>query len=156
MGIALKGLSYSKAANIAIIVLGGEIETLGKRVGPYSVVFYKGGNRHGLSNPGKEIAQYIMFEFHGSQVGVRPILYRRVRSLLNKLRDPKRWSRKLKHLGNQVKHKWFKKYPVKVMRRTGIGSLPPCTPLNIYSFFPTNRSNSVRATDNSNRAWALP
>lgn len=94
---------YSDLANIAIIVLEGEIETLGKRVRPYSVVFYKSGNRHDISNPGEGNAQYVMFEFLGSQFGVRSLLYQRVRSLLNKLRDPKRWSRKLQYLGNQVK-----------------------------------------------------
>ncbi len=52
--------------DVAIIVLGGEVETLGKHVGPHSVIFYRAGEPHGMRNPGKSIAKYIVFEFHGS------------------------------------------------------------------------------------------
>jgi len=52
--------------DVAIIVLEGEVETLGKRVGPHSVIFYRAGEPHGMRNPGETIAKYVVFEFHGS------------------------------------------------------------------------------------------
>lgn len=54
------------AYDVAIIVLEGEVETLGKRVGPYSVIFYAAGEPHGMSNPTNVKAKYIVFEFHGN------------------------------------------------------------------------------------------
>ncbi len=49
--------------DVVIIVLEGEIETLGKLFGPHSVIFYPAGQRHGLINPGLVPAQYVVFEF---------------------------------------------------------------------------------------------
>jgi hypothetical protein len=51
--------------DVAIIVLEGEIETLGERVRPYGVIFYAAGEPHGMHNPGKILAKYTVFEFHG-------------------------------------------------------------------------------------------
>ncbi len=88
------------AHDVAIIVLEGEVETLGERVGAHSVIFYPAGEPHGLRNPGKRIAKYVVFEFHGSQTGLTDHLrhtYRRP-SLLDRLTDPQCWKRKLKHL----------------------------------------------------------
>jgi hypothetical protein len=31
------------------------------------MIFYSAGEAHGIRNPGKTIAMYIVFEFHGSQ-----------------------------------------------------------------------------------------
>jgi quercetin dioxygenase-like cupin family protein len=53
------------AYDVAIIVLEGEVETLGERVGPYGVIFYASGEAHGMSNPGQGVASYLVFEFHG-------------------------------------------------------------------------------------------
>jgi quercetin dioxygenase-like cupin family protein len=53
--------------DVAIIVLDGEVETLGKRVGPHSVIFYRAGEPHGIRNPGESIAKYVVFEFHGGR-----------------------------------------------------------------------------------------
>ena len=50
---------------VAIIVLEGEVETIGERVEPYGVIFYKAGEPHGIFNPGKGIAKYLVFELHG-------------------------------------------------------------------------------------------
>ena len=50
---------------VAIIVLEGEVETIGERVGPYGVIFYQAGEPHGIFNPGKGIAKYLVFELHG-------------------------------------------------------------------------------------------
>jgi hypothetical protein len=52
--------------DVAIILLEGQVETLGKRVGPYSVIFYRAGEPHGMRNPGESMAKYVVFEFHGS------------------------------------------------------------------------------------------
>lgn len=51
--------------DVAIIVLEGEVETLGQLVRPYHVIFYPAGTLHGMSNPTDKIARYVVFEFHG-------------------------------------------------------------------------------------------
>jgi quercetin dioxygenase-like cupin family protein len=52
--------------DVVIIVLEGEVETLGRRVGPHNVIFYAAGDPHGMRNPSHETtAYYIVFEFHG-------------------------------------------------------------------------------------------
>jgi len=87
------------AYDVAIIVLEGEIETLGERVGPHSVIFYPAGEPHGMRNPARTVAKYVVFEFHGSQKRLaHPEALSRPPSLLAKLRDPRRWKRKLKYL----------------------------------------------------------
>ena len=87
------------AYDVAIILLKGEIETLGERVRPYSVVFYPAGEPHGVRNPGDAMAKYIVFEFHRGQKWVANAdALPRPPSLLAKLRDPERWKRKLKCL----------------------------------------------------------
>jgi len=61
------GAGYKPHADIydvAIVILEGEVETLGERVGPYSVIFYAAGKLHGMQNPGTAVAKYIVFEFH--------------------------------------------------------------------------------------------
>ena len=49
---------------VVIIVLEGEVETLGRRVGPHGVIFYATDEPHGMHNPGDKTAKYIVFEFH--------------------------------------------------------------------------------------------
>jgi quercetin dioxygenase-like cupin family protein len=90
------------AYDVAIIVLEGEVETLGDRVGSHGVIFYPAGEPHGMYNPGKSTAKYIVFEFHGSQrkLGDEDSLSRPP-SLFAKLRDPQRVKRKLKQLFKQ-------------------------------------------------------
>jgi MoaA/NifB/PqqE/SkfB family radical SAM enzyme/uncharacterized cupin superfamily protein len=53
--------------DVSIVILEGEVETLGKRVGPNSVIFYAAGEPHGMYNPGEVTARYIVFEFHRHQ-----------------------------------------------------------------------------------------
>jgi uncharacterized cupin superfamily protein len=87
------------AYDVAIIVMEGEVETLGERVGPHGVIFYRAGEAHGMSNPGQTTAKYLVFEFHGHRTGMagalpkthpllvklRPtVLKRRLRSMLPK------------------------------------------------------------------------
>ena len=51
--------------DVSIVVFEGEVETLGKRVGPHSVIYYAAGEPHGMYNPGEVTAKYLVFEFHG-------------------------------------------------------------------------------------------
>ncbi|MFC1594756.1 hypothetical protein ACFL38_05455 [Candidatus Omnitrophota bacterium] len=50
--------------DVALVMLEGEVETLGVRVKPHSVIYYAAGEPHGMRNPGKKVAKYIVFEFH--------------------------------------------------------------------------------------------
>ena len=50
--------------DVAIVVLEGEVETLGMRARPHDVIFYRKGKPHGMCNPGSIPARYIVFEFH--------------------------------------------------------------------------------------------
>lgn len=49
--------------DVAIVVLEGEVETLGRRFTPHSVIFHPGGQSHGIVNPGKGPAKYVVFQF---------------------------------------------------------------------------------------------
>ena len=66
----------------ALVVLEGEIETLGGRVRPYGVVYYAGGVPHGIRNASAAPARYVVFEFHGHVPFWR------------KVADPARWRRR--------------------------------------------------------------
>jgi mannose-6-phosphate isomerase-like protein (cupin superfamily) len=88
--------------DVAIIVLEGEVETLGERVGPHSVIFYPAGELHGMRNPGEKIAKYVVFEFHGRQKVLADAFSRPPSSLFAKLTDPQCWKRTLVHLYNQA------------------------------------------------------
>lgn len=79
------------------MTLAGTIETLGKRVGPNSLIWYPMGSRHGLHNVGEDDAHYLVFEFHGANVGsllnvhrlrhaARRVITRPVKAMLRFLR----------------------------------------------------------------------
>ncbi len=55
--------------DVAILVLRGNLETIGQIVYPYSVVFYASGDAHGMKNVGTSPALYLVFEFHGGILG---------------------------------------------------------------------------------------
>jgi quercetin dioxygenase-like cupin family protein len=57
---------HEDAYDVAILTIGGTIETLGQQVGPNSVIFYAGGEPHGMKNVGTSPAVYVVFEFHGN------------------------------------------------------------------------------------------
>ncbi len=61
-----------------IVMLEGECETLGQRIGPGGIVLFIAGEPHGIRNPGNETARYLVFEFHG---GERPSAWRWPRPL---------------------------------------------------------------------------
>ena len=65
------GAGYSPHADpydVAIIMLEGEVETLGQRAKPFDVIFYAAGEPHGMRNPAEATAKYIVLEFHGSRM----------------------------------------------------------------------------------------
>jgi mannose-6-phosphate isomerase-like protein (cupin superfamily) len=52
--------------DVAILTLSGTVETLGRPVGPYSIIFYAAGEPHGMKNVHTIRARYMVIEFHGS------------------------------------------------------------------------------------------
>ncbi len=95
--------AHIDAYDVAIVVLEGEVETLGERVGPHNVIFYPAGEPHGMRNSGEAPAKYVVFEFHGSQEALADALTSPPASLLARLRDPQRWTGKVKHLLKRFK-----------------------------------------------------
>jgi quercetin dioxygenase-like cupin family protein len=61
--------AHADAYDVAIVTLDGTIETLGDSVGPNSLIWYPMGSRHGLRNVGEDDAHYVVFEFHGANIG---------------------------------------------------------------------------------------
>ena len=88
---------HADAYDVAIVVLEGEVETLGERVEPFGVVFYPAGEPHGMRNPGPGVARYVVFEFHGGG-GPSTLRARGVAALARRLADPARWKRRLRRL----------------------------------------------------------
>ena len=58
--------SHSDDHEVAVLLIEGECEILGRRIGPGTVVFCTAGESHGMYNPGIARARYLVFEFHGS------------------------------------------------------------------------------------------
>ncbi|MGH6892009.1 MAG: cupin domain-containing protein, partial [Dongiaceae bacterium] len=52
------------AYDVAILLLSGEVETLGERVTPIGIIYYSAGELHGMRNVGNVPAVYLVFEFH--------------------------------------------------------------------------------------------
>jgi hypothetical protein len=87
------------AYDVGIVVLDGTIETLGERVEPHGVVYYAGGEPHGMHNPGDVPAVYLVFEFQGRRWMRAPVrdqggLWRRLWRLL---RQPRRLRHAIAH-----------------------------------------------------------
>lgn len=73
---------HTDGYDLAVIVLEGEVETLGQRATPCNVVFYAAGDPHGMYNPGETTAQYLVLEFHARQAPWRRSVASVFRSLL--------------------------------------------------------------------------
>ena len=56
---------HADAYDVAIVVLTGEVETIGARAEPHDVIHYLAGEAHGMQNVGDVPARYVVFEFHG-------------------------------------------------------------------------------------------
>lgn len=85
--------------DVGIVVLQGEVETLGRRAGPGGVIFYPAGASHGMRNPGDGSAAYLVIELHGTRRPARRAggtWRRRWRRLLGRVRRvPGRLMRRL-------------------------------------------------------------
>jgi uncharacterized cupin superfamily protein len=86
------------AYDVAIIILEGEVETLGESVGPHSVIFYAAGEPHGMRNPSGAKAKYLVFEFHWRNIMTILNLRYLSSSLFSILTNPRGWKRRLKHI----------------------------------------------------------
>jgi len=73
--------AHTDPYDVAIILLRGEVETLGRRVGPGSLILYPAGEPHGMRNPGEAVAEYVVFEFQArpSPRGITSLLRRVLR-----------------------------------------------------------------------------
>jgi len=110
------GAGYKPHADnydVSLMVLEGEIETLGQIAGPNDVVYYAAGKKHGIYNTGTTTARYIVFEFHPHyKMSI-------IRSFnifgygLNKVTSRKYWKRKkrrLLSLINKIKIELFRSF----------------------------------------------
>ena len=83
------------AYDVAIVVLRGSVETLGRTVGPNGVIFYAAGEPHGMKNVGASPAVYLVFEFHGSNSSVPGIAYPLFRRRLARIKSLARLPRRI-------------------------------------------------------------
>lgn len=64
------GSGYDKHADahdVAIVVLEGEVTSLGCKAGPGSVMYFPASQLHDMKNEGPMAAKYLVFEFHGPE-----------------------------------------------------------------------------------------
>jgi quercetin dioxygenase-like cupin family protein len=88
---------HADSYDVAIVVLEGEVETIGGRAAPYDVIFYRAGEPHGMRNAGTAAARYVVFEFHG-RTSLASAAPGRVRATLEELVTPHHWKRRLKSI----------------------------------------------------------
>jgi quercetin dioxygenase-like cupin family protein len=55
---------HSDPYDVAIVVLAGQVKTLGASVGANGIIYYAGGEAHGMENRASVPAHYAVFEFH--------------------------------------------------------------------------------------------
>jgi hypothetical protein len=60
--------AHADPYDVAILVLSGQIETLGATLSRGDVAFCAAGELHGMENPGPDQAIYLVFEFHAPGV----------------------------------------------------------------------------------------
>ena len=95
--------AHADAYDVAIVVLDGEVETLGQRVGAGGTIFHAAGQPHGMSNPTSTLARYVVFEFHGAQAKQTEAFPKPPVSFVAKLADPHRWLNKIKRAAKRLK-----------------------------------------------------
>jgi quercetin dioxygenase-like cupin family protein len=72
--------AHTDEYDVAIVILSGIVETLGRKLGPGGTIFYAAGEPHGMRNAGDEPARYLVFEFHRSRLVETCIRAQRPRS----------------------------------------------------------------------------
>jgi quercetin dioxygenase-like cupin family protein len=82
---------HADAYDVGLVVLEGEVETIGGRAASHDVVFYRAGEPHGMRCVSDAPARYVVFEFHGRRwLGSRPPFAaharRQLRTLLRRAR----------------------------------------------------------------------
>jgi mannose-6-phosphate isomerase-like protein (cupin superfamily) len=83
--------------DVVSIILEGEVETLGKKVTPYDVIFYAAGKPHSLYNQSNNIAREVAFEFHTKVSLIIRIPYY-LNYYIHKLVELKFWKSRLKKI----------------------------------------------------------
>jgi quercetin dioxygenase-like cupin family protein len=81
---------HRDAHDVAIVTFRGELQTLGSRLCPGSVVYCAAGQEHGMRNVGDVPARYLVFELQPRRRALRRSglpsrgyrLYRRARRLV--------------------------------------------------------------------------
>jgi len=77
---------HADAHDVAIVVLDGELETLGQQVCPFDVIFYRSGEAHAMRNTGDTDGRYLVVEFHGPDMPISETwLFRTLTAVLRKL-----------------------------------------------------------------------
>ena len=94
---------HADAYDVAIVVLEGEVETLGQRVGAGGTIFHAAGQPHGIRNPGSAPARYLVLEFHGAHGKQSEAFPKPPVSFMTKITDPQRWLRKIKGAAKRLK-----------------------------------------------------
>jgi uncharacterized cupin superfamily protein len=90
---------HTDAHDVTIVVVRGEVESMGARLGPNSILVFAAGQPHDMVNPSDNITEYLVFEFHGTHPA--PVR-RKHRTLWQKMRDPKSWKGKIGELKRRV------------------------------------------------------
>ncbi|MBA7510232.1 hypothetical protein ES705_02208 [subsurface metagenome] len=103
ISILMPGSGYkphSDTYDVAIIVLEGEIETIGQKAKPYDVIFYSARKPHGICNPGTTLARYIVFEFHSNKKMLIGKIFNIFAYFFTRVSERGRLKRKLKKILN--------------------------------------------------------
>jgi hypothetical protein len=88
---------------VAIVLLSGEVETVGERVRQHGIIYYSAGELHGMRNVGATPATYLVFEFHNpSALKRRSGETRRQKRIDQLTRQVQRQRIKLKKLRRQL------------------------------------------------------
>jgi uncharacterized RmlC-like cupin family protein len=99
ISILMPGVDYKPhidTYDVAIVILEGEVETMGQKVKPYDVIFWLRGEHNGMQNIGTTPARYIVFEFHIFNKVLTGKIFNIFSYLLTRLSEKGRLKRKLK------------------------------------------------------------
>ena len=100
---------HADGYDVAILLLKGEIETVGARLTPLGLVYYSAGELHGMRNVGSEPAVYLVLEFHSPAFVTQVELQRQAaqqRRLRKKRKEERR--RGLRGLIRRIRKRLFR------------------------------------------------